>query len=750
MPSVADIRKVVEQQPSTHMTKDILSCHVLLVLLGESACASEQRMTREYVARWENAASNAIVLSVRQGNGPVSATIDEKPGCKTGRLSITYGTEHEEVCRQLSNFLAQVIYRSVRREAVYAPKIAIVADPIDPLSRYAGPIALILNDLLFDKGGSVTERDLFVSLGSVGPEYAKELGVFKGYLQTWGAGKACEPVRAIYDAQSPGEYRFIVPGKSLALAESTFSHIFFLGDRNSMSETISLERQIEIVVDFIDPKSGIVWPSETPYCSGFVYPDSAERGLDVALAWEIVNERLRRERQAPVDDAAIRERFQRACSSLFAALLKAAGDVANAMMGWAVSNTRAVHAFEASLRTEKRPADERLERTIFGNALRNKQAFLWMGQTSTGPVHDALEQWRSEVGSIVDGVWNEGWLKEDALSKLAVSDEMLSAQKVPLSASITTGYVSQLAEGEQLKIEKLVGTIVASRYGQFSEGAIEQIKEMQLACNEWTRAKVTQRVRLLRQLGQTTLMWTSSEIANAKELFCSEPEVKHCKGIDSILKSRSARIGEILDANPRAYEEYKRIVNQGLTGYHTGLHAYMEDLAKLVMPLDPMKLGDGTGVGELVACLCTFVDKTSKPLGVIRGGKNEGKRYFVRALPIDMVANFSYCVEPSLSERQLGATERDAFAETGFVVHGAVAYPTGTVGAESLEVPSGRMGGIERDCLSGEDTVAGDQGFFSGLVFNQTPDSILDDFLSGMPTASATGPAEEVPAEKEP
>lgn len=589
-----DIRRIANQSYRAAGTQAVLSDPMCILLLGAEATKKADELRARLKCRWSNVDSHLTVATVCFAEGmPISDgqgnyAIDPKSGDSNSR---------EFIKLQLGK-VAQIIESDQRKRApaLMNVKVCIVTSSRDAEACWAGPLMMLLNAQYQIGLSSVGNAQLFCLLAPSNlmlQDDGQRMSKFGSMLTgSWlDASQMTESMRVFNDPLNLQNHvvahinGFYVPGAPI------FNQIFFIGATNSLGKAIREDDRLDMLVTFMDPSSGINWMPQNVqnehFFSGYLYPNQLEPGADLAIVWQICQDRFSTEygMQAPVTD--LKEFNVSHRPIMQQAYVKAQQKVNDALPNSYVM----------------------LEGKT---AVRSKYDFLWLCQYQD--MQGEVLKWQEKYEEALCQIWNLDWLKQNE------------------------GHM--LMEYNEQNMDNVIADNRDARFAiaRFNgPDNVEKIDAHVRGLNAWAQDKINQRKAFLNEMQTKIMDALNADSGNVcKEVRISLDYI----GLNSenILRERKQYLAALTQIDNEIYPNY--VHHMSHVDGRQRLENFLSNTAKIIfspaLTLKPHTMPQPTNPCYAVQA-GPNMDTVTGMLGTIQAGMSKGKYYYICTVRADSI-----------------------------------------------------------------------------------------------------------------
>lgn len=628
----SEISNIITQRRDADY-QSVLDSPQFVILLGEGIREEAVNICQELSSRWSNAPTNVFVLSIAISGSTIKPSLSIQNGITFIRYQIGRQEMPSNKLLYLNIALRTVVDKAVRAvRSLLNSRIVIVGRSDDEAVAFTGQACMILNELLFNRGGTVSSRQYFCFIPEDATRNTDLQYSAARLLKEWDTKPI--PKDNLLALQDNGGFH-LYPCDGRIAGKRIFHQIVLLGrlDSDGFNYDQNGER-VALFGNLMDPRSGIYW-QENSTCihTAYTYPSELDQGIDIVDIWRILHERFTGyfsdcgSSEMKVAQEKIAKAAKQAHDKIIGLLRLRQDAVTSKMNGFTMYNSEAFDACRGKAASLLHPKLPTLEKSIFGRALANKFDYLWIVEMQSDEEIEAIVAWEASIQSALKQTWNEEVLLS---AELHIPEGKDAASHAPISNDDRINHISDL-------IQSIVVNLYPSKNA-------EKAKDFFKACNEKVDAMVQERIRVLRKVGERIgRPGIEMYIDNTEEEY--KNDFGRFLSADLDLKTRRNLIAaEITQADVETYaqaiceDDYERQI----------LNTLKDVSAKIAQSgrVAPLKLPEPDPTNQKWTCQFTI---TPPPLSLDHGypqivsGKGKGLYYLTRTVDmgIDSVSVFS-------------------------------------------------------------------------------------------------------------
>ena len=601
------VRSIVKNKVHYGQTSGGLLHPLFVVLVGEEVCDQSSPLLDALQSRWTNAASGLFVLRFR-----FSAV--ESFGVASDGCFVINTAQYDDngVKAQLTLLVWQFVSELSGVSSFANADAAFITSDHDPAARWAGEISMLLNYAVIQRSGSLRSSRLFCLLDGPDIRIRTRLTELKQRLQLWNTGVPHEPV--FYYQREDGTPDLAPLDGYYGSSAQLFRHIVLLSGCDDRGHIYNQDTErLDMLLCLLDPCSEIQWPAAPGFVSGYVYPNQAEPGVDVALLWRICHRRFTQDTARSVVDLTSLNEANRLLSEVY---YQQQEIVYAGMGGFCITNSRA--------------------ESLFGIALDSKQQYLWRQRLASPELKAAERQWQKSFRQVLGTVWSSRQLAE-------CRDRLRLTYVRVADRDRTVPFIT----GNLKAVNEALVHVLYDLYASDSDKSLRLVNARVDELNRWARAEIDARAELLRSLETDRIDALQTE-ADALCLEFGQQLDAGGHSSEAVMEERELALSRRDDLVAPLLEIYKQAVcsensGQGLQHF---VNEAAETLSRAGLSLEPMALPmpDPRDVqSQRVACQMSpkLPALVQGAYPVVTGGMDRGRYYFLRGdIPVDTVTDF--------------------------------------------------------------------------------------------------------------
>ena len=601
------VRSIVKNKVHYGQTSGGLLHPLFVVLAGDEVCSQSTQILDALHTRWTNTASGLFVLRFR-----FSAV--ESFGIASDGCFVINTAQYDDngIKAQLTLLVWQFVSELSGVSSFANTDACFIISDHDPAARWAAPISMLLNYALIQRSGSLRSNRLFCLLDGPDIRIRSRLTELKQRLQAWNTGVPDEPL--FYYQREDGSPDLAPLDGYYAASAQLFRHIVLLSGCDDRGHIYNQDTErLDMLLCLLDPCSEIQWPATPGFVSGYVYPNQAEPGVDVALLWRICHRRFTEETTRAVVDLAPLAEANRQLSEVY---YQQQEIVYSGMGGFCITNAKSD--------------------SLFGIALDSKQQYLWRQRLNSPELKAAEHQWRKSFRKTLSTVWSSRQLAE-------CRDRLRLAYVRSADRDRTVPFIS----GNLREVNEALIHVLYDLYASDSDKSLRLVNGRVEELNRWAEGEIEARAELLRSLETDRI---DSLQAEADALCLEFGQQLDAGGHSSqeAMDRREQALSRRDDLVDPLLEVYKQAVCSD--NYSKGLQHFVNEAAEALsragLSLAPMALdmpNPQDVQSQRLACQMSpklpAVVQDTYP--VVAGGMDKGRYYFLRGdIPVDTVTDF--------------------------------------------------------------------------------------------------------------